>query len=184
MLFVPLWLRVRGKSIPSKRLVHRLIPGECVMCLVRGEGGIRAGAAAVGGPQGDKRASPSSSPAPCIWFSRNWNHPNLHLFIEHIQCARHNNPTYFTTIISSNLYDEDLMVFLFPFCVRKVSHSFLFRFQCKGRLCLKGSRRFMSPSTFCQHKASIAMNLFHFYSLMYDFSQLPIKDFRGILVLE
>lgn len=153
------------------------------MCLVRCGGRIRAGAAVVWGLQGDKQAYPSRSPAPCVWFSRNWNNPNLHLFIEHIQCARH-NPTYFTTIISSNLYDKDLMVFLFPLCVRKVSHSFLFRCQCKGRLCVKGSKGFMSPSTFRQHRASIAMNLFHFYSLVYDFSRLHIRDFRDILVLE
>lgn len=150
-----------------------------VRCGVR----IRAGAAVVGGLQGDKQAYPSRSPAPCIWFSRNWNNPNLYLFIEHIQCARH-NPTYFTTIISSDLYDKDLMVFLFPFCVGKVSHSFLFRFHCKGRLCLKGSKGFMSPSTFRRPRLQLPWIYFTFISLVYDFSRLHIRDFRGILVLE
>lgn len=56
------------------------------------------------------------------------------------------------------------MVFLFLFCVRKVNH-FLFGFRGKGRLGLAGSKGFVSPHTVCQHKASSAVNLFHFFSL-------------------
>lgn len=99
------------------------------------------------------------------------------MLIEHIQCARH-NPKYLKTLISFSPLKTMLTVFPFPFCVRKVSHS-LFGFQGKGRLGLAGS-----PPTFCQHRASIAVNLFYFHPLIYDFSLLNIRDVRGIFVLE
>lgn len=174
VLFVLLQLQVRGESIPGKRLAGGGKPaagreaypwGVCVMGVVRcGVGSqlvlLSSGAyretskhihrvaqlLAVGFPEtGIIRAN--------IYLLNTYNVPGIILRI--LRSLFH---LIYTT--------RTLMVFLFPFCVRKVSHSFLFEIQCKGRWCLNGSKGFLSPSTFCQHKASIAMTLFHFYSLV------------------
>lgn len=73
------------------------------------------------------------------------------------------------------------MVFLFPFCVRKVKRS-LFGVQGKRRLSLASSQGFESfhfLSTQGFHCSEFILLVF-----TQDFPPLDIKDFRGIFVLE
>lgn len=136
----------------------------CKIGLVRGRGRTRVGLAEVRGPYGDKQT--------CFYHV-------THLFVSDfsetgtVRANMHLLSTYSVPgiilsilhVLSHLVYIRTaLMVFVFPFCVRKVKRS-LFGVQGKRRLSLASSQGFESPSTFCQHRAFLAVNLFYLYSL-------------------